>query len=253
MKNTSENLPLSFPKAWRQETKPHKFCPGCGHPLVLKALGWVIDELGLQDKMILGLDIGCSLLAWDFMEVDTMQTHHGRTIPVMVGYKLARPDRVALAYLGDGGAYAIGAQHLVNAAMRNDKVTVIVVNNTLYGMTGGQEAPTTLPGEITTTTPQGADNFYINGPEAIASGIAKPGAYIARAAVDNPLQLKVILKKAVVNQLEGKGFSFVEVLSMCPLNWRTDAKETLAFLQKMKQTFPLGEFTPTPISKKSVN
>ncbi|MDD2433050.1 MAG: thiamine pyrophosphate-dependent enzyme, partial [Clostridia bacterium] len=144
-----------MPKSWRVETKPHKFCPGCGHGLVLKALGEAIDELDIQDRVVFGCDIGCSLLAWDFFNVDIVQTHHGRTTPVMVGVKRARPDRICIAYMGDGGGYAIGAQHLVNAATRNEKITAILVNNCNYGMTGGQMAPTTLPEMKTETTPYG--------------------------------------------------------------------------------------------------
>ena len=137
------------------QTKPHLFCPGCGHGIALKQLGYAIDELKIQDKITFGIDIGCSLLAWNFFDIDTIQTHHGRTTPVMVGYKMMKPKRVAIAYMGDGGGYAIGLQSLLHAAFRNDPVTVILVNNSNYAMTGGQMAPTTRIGEITTTTPGG--------------------------------------------------------------------------------------------------
>ncbi|NTW04962.1 MAG: 2-oxoglutarate synthase, partial [Peptococcaceae bacterium] len=119
-----------MPKSWKIDTKPHKFCPGCGHGLVLRALGEAIDELGIQDKAVYGCDIGCSLLSWDFLNVDSVQTHHGRTTPVVTGLKRANPDLIGIAYMGDGGGYAIGSQHLVNAASRNEKITVILVNNT---------------------------------------------------------------------------------------------------------------------------
>jgi 2-oxoglutarate ferredoxin oxidoreductase subunit beta len=132
-----EVLP-KIPKSWNLETKPHKFCPGCGHGLILKALGQVIDELGIQDRVVFGCDIGCSLLSWDFFNVDSVQTHHGRTTPVMVGIKRANPELIVVAYMGDGGGYAIVSQHLVNAATRDDKITVLLVNNTNYAMTGGQ-------------------------------------------------------------------------------------------------------------------
>lgn len=233
---------LAFPKCWKISSKPHKFCPGCGHPITLKALGWAIDELGIQDITVIGFDIGCSLLAWDFFDVDSFQTHHGRTVPVMVGYKMTDPERICIAYVGDGGAYAIGAQHLVNAALRHDKITMIVVNNTNYAMTGGQRAPTTLPGEITKTTPGGADDNFMKGPEMVACSLAKKGDYIARGSIDNPIQLKNMIKKAIENQMANKGFSFVESLSVCPLNWRTDAKETFAKLNNNKTYFPIKEF-----------
>ena len=234
-----------MPKSWRVETKPHKFCPGCGHGLVLKALGEAIDELDIQDRVVFGCDIGCSLLAWDFFNVDIVQTHHGRITPVMVGVKRARPDRICIAYMGDGGGYAIGAQHLVNAATRNEKITAILVNNCNYGMTGGQMAPTTLPEMKTETTPYGRDveetGYPTQGPEMVAA-ITREGAYTARGTVAKVRQLKNYLKKALQNQLEGKGFSFVEALSGCPTNWSTNAKATWAFLEEnMTKYFKVGE------------
>ncbi len=238
-------IELAMPKCWRQETKPHKFCPGCGHGLVLKALGQAIDELELQDKIVLGCDIGCSLLAWDFFNVDTVQTHHGRTNPVVTGIKRARPDRIAIAYMGDGGGYAIGSQHLVNAAARNEKITAIVVNNCNYGMTGGQMAPTTLPGMKTETSPYGRDpettGYPMQGPEMVAA-ITQEGAYVARGTVANVRQAKTFIKRALENQIAGNGFSFVEILSTCPTNWSTNAKDTWNFVEnEMTKFFKVGE------------
>lgn len=235
----------AMPKSWRVDTKPHKFCPGCGHGLVLKALGQAIDELGIQDRAVFGCDIGCSLLAWDFFNVDTIQTHHGRTTPVITGLKRANPNLIGIAYMGDGGGYAIGSQHLVNAASRNEKITVILVNNTQYGMTGGQMAPTTLPGQKTETTPYGRDpektGYPTQGPEMVAA-ITREGAYVARGTVANLRQLKNYLKKALENQMAGNGFSFVEVLSTCPTNWRTNAEETWKMVeQELPRYFKVGE------------
>ncbi|AEG13681.1 2-oxoglutarate synthase [Desulfofundulus kuznetsovii DSM 6115] len=235
----------AMPKSWRVDTKPHKFCPGCGHGLVLKALGQAIDELGIQDRAVFGCDIGCSLLAWDFFNVDTIQTHHGRTTPVITGLKRANPNLIGIAYMGDGGGYAIGSQHLVNAASRNEKITVILVNNTQYGMTGGQMAPTTLPGQKTETTPYGRDpektGYPTQGPEMVAA-ITREGAYVARGTVANLRQLKNYLKKALENQMAGNGFSFVEVLSTCPTNWRTNAEETWKMVeQELPKYFKVGE------------
>jgi len=239
-------LTPAMPKCWNPDSKPHKFCPGCGHGLTLKMLGQAIDELGIQDKVIFGCDIGCSLLSWDFFNVDSVQTHHGRTTPVITGIKRARPELIGIAYMGDGGGYAIGAQHLVNAATRNEKITAILINNTNYGMTGGQMAPTTLPGQITETTPFGRDpedsGYPTMGPEMVAA-IAREGAYVARGSMANLRQLKRFLKKALENQMEGNGFSFVEVLSSCPTNWRTNAEATWRFVEKdMAEHFPVGEF-----------
>ncbi len=231
--------PTPFPQSWKAETKPHKYCPGCGHGMILRALGEVIDEMKIQEKTILGVDIGCSLLAWDFFDLDTIQTHHGRTTPVMIGIKMAQPDRLAIAYMGDGGGYAIGAQHLVNAAVRNDPVFVLLVNNANYGMTGGQQAPTTIPGQITETTPYGEKKTYLLGPEMVR--VLNRDAYIARAMATQFMPLKLMLRKALEHQSQKQGFSFVEVLSPCPTNWRTNAPETLAYLQKLGRKFPVGE------------
>ena len=244
---------LAMPKSWHVESKPHKFCPGCGHGIVLKILGEVIDELEIQDRMVFGVDIGCSLLAWDFFDVDTVQTHHGRTNPVMVGLKRANPELLPIAYMGDGGGYAIGSQHLVNSAFRNEKIMAIVVNKCNYGMTGGQMSPTTLPGQKTETSPYGRDPKETGnptlGPEMVAA-IASPGAYVARATVSNTKQLKRFMKKAVENQIAGNGFSFLEVISSCPTNWRTNAKQTWAFMEEdMAKYFKTGELRTPDESK----
>lgn len=236
----------SMPKSWRVESKPHKFCPGCGHGLVLKALGECIDELGIQEDIVFGCDIGCSLLSWDFFNTDSIQTHHGRTTPVLTGVKRVRNDKICVAYMGDGGGYAIGSQHLVNAAVRNEKITVLVVNNCNYGMTGGQMSPTTLPEMKTETCPYGRDVETMGeptkGPEMVAA-IAQEGAYVARGTVANVRQLKKMIKKALENQIKGNGFSFVEALSGCPTNWRTNASDTWNFIENnMAKYFEVGEF-----------
>ncbi|HBV99224.1 MAG: 2-oxoglutarate synthase [Peptococcaceae bacterium BICA1-7] len=239
------SVQVAMPKSWRVDTKPHKFCPGCGHGLVLKAMGEAIDELGIQGKVVYGCDIGCSLLSWDLFNVDTIQTHHGRTTPVITGVKRANPQVIGIAYMGDGGGYAIGSQHLVNAAARNERITVILVNNTQYGMTGGQMAPTTMPGQKTETSPYGRDpektGYPTQGPEMVAA-ITREGAYVARATVAKPKQMKDFIKKALENQISGGGFSFVEVLSTCPTNWRTNAEDTWNFVEKeMPKYFKVGE------------
>lgn len=237
---------LAIPRSWDKDTKPHKFCPGCGHGLVLRVLGELIDELDLQEKMVFGCDIGCSLLAWDFFNVDSVQTHHGRTTPVIVGLKRARPDLLGVAYMGDGAAYAIGSQHLVNAAFRNEKIFIIVVNNTVYAMTGGQMSPTTLAGQKTETSPYGRDSKLTGEPTRGAemmAAIAGEGAYVARGSVAKIIQLKRFMKKGLENQLAGRGLSFLEVLATCPTNWRTNARDTWSFLEdSMGQHFGVGEF-----------
>ena len=241
MKNN--NFEPKFPKSINNNSKPHLFCPGCGHPIAMKNLGLIIDKLKLQKKLAIGFDIGCSLLAWDFFNVDSFQTHHGRTVPVMVGLKLAKPERTCLAYMGDGGAYAIGLQSLIWAVLRNNPITTIVINNTLYAMTGGQSSPTTIKGEITDTTPCGkSDENIFFGPEFLRK-IAKKSAYFARGIITKPNELQNYFQKALENQIKNNSFSMVEVLSLCPTNWKTDAKKSFEFLEnKMAKRFPLGEF-----------
>jgi 2-oxoglutarate ferredoxin oxidoreductase subunit beta len=231
-----------FPNCYKVDSKPHKYCPGCGHPIVLKMLGQAIDELKIENKVIFLVDIGCSLLTWDFFDLPTSQTHHGRTIPVAVGFKKADQEKIVIAYMGDGGAYAIGLQHTMTACLRNDPITTIVVNNTLYAMTGGQMAPTTTESEITTTSPSGkneAEFTTLKGSETL-SPLAADTAYIARGSTDKPLVLKQYLKKALEAQMNNR-FSFIEALSACPLNWQTDAKETINRIQELEKEFKLGE------------
>lgn len=232
-----------MPKCYKKETKPSKFCPGCGQSMILKMLGFAIDELQVAKNVVYGCDIGCMLLSWDFFDLNTIQTHHGRTAPTMVGLKKADPKKICLAYMGDGGAYAIGAQHLIASAQRNDLITVIVANNTNYAMTGGQIAPTTICGEITTTTPAGRDCQLLGnpllGPELVR--ILNKEAYVARGSVLYPLKIKEFFKKAILHQKKEKGFSFIEILSGCPINWKTDAKRTQEFLKNLEKTFRVGE------------
>lgn len=230
--------------AVNHEIGPSKFCPGCGHGMTLNTLGFAIDDLNLKQRAVFGCDIGCSLLAWNFMSVDSVQTHHGRTTPVIYGISRARPDTVGIAYMGDGGGYAIGAQHLVNAATRNEKMLVVLVNNTNYGMTGGQMAPTTLPGQKTETTPYGRDvatqGKPFLGPEMVAS-ITDDVCYVARGTVGNLRQLRTFMRRGLTNVAEGRGFSFIEVLSLCPLNWRTNNVDTWSRLKTMEEFFKVGE------------
>jgi len=231
----------TMPKSWNKETKPHMFCPGCGHGIVLKQLGFAIDKLNIASNTTLGIDIGCSLLAWNFLNINTVQTHHGRTTATMIGYKTAKPKRIAIAYMGDGGGYAIGLQSLLYAAFRNDPITVILVNNGNYGMTGGQEAPTTMPGDVTPTSPEGAPEFGsgFKGPELVAS-IAHEKAFIVRATVSKPLVLNSMIDKAIENQIKNNSFSFIEVLSICPTNWKMNAKQCFEKIDVMEKFFPTG-------------
>ena len=229
------------PKVVNLETKPSNFCPGCGYGIILKVLGEVIDELEIAPRAVLGIDIGCNLLAWDYYKIDTIQSHHGRVTPLVSAYKRAQKDAAVFGLAGDGGLYAIGLQSFLHTAHRNEPVTIIGVNNSLYAMTGGQAAPTTFNHEITDTTPGG--NFTsekpIYGPE-LARKVANKDAYIARASVNNIPGLKNALKKAVETQFSGN-FSFVEVVSYCPTNWKTDAASTIEFSKKLEEIYKPGE------------
>lgn len=231
----------NLPNCVKASSKPSNFCPGCGHSLVLKNLGFVIDELEIAPKTIFATDIGCSLLAWDYYDIDTVQSHHGRVNALATGIKLGDKSRVVISYMGDGGGYAIGLQSLLHTAKRNEPITVILVNNSVFAMTGGQAAPTTSTGEVTTTTPGGlfAEGPFL-GPELV-SRVAKKDAFIARTSVDNPVQLRRYLKQALENQTKNNAFSFVEILSYCPINWKTDAKGTIDRLEQMKKIYPIGE------------
>jgi len=235
---------LNIPKCVKLSSKPSNFCPGCGHSLILKNLGYAIDEAKLASKTVFVTDIGCSLLSWDYFDIDTFQSHHGRAAVTATGVKRALPKSTVIAYMGDGGGYAIGLHHLIHAAKRNEPMTVILVNNTVFAMTGGQMAPTTIAGEETDTTPGGKfieeEPFF--GPELLAT-IVKPGAFIARGAVDNLPQVQNYIKRAIENQNKNNAFSFVEILSICPVNWKKDARGCYDYLDQLKKIYPTGVFT----------
>lgn len=238
-------------EAQNAEAGASKFCPGCGHGMILKTLAQSIDELNLNERAVFGCDIGCSLLSWNYMNIDTVQTHHGRTTPVIYGVTRANPGTVGIAYMGDGGGLAIGSQHLVNASVRGENMLILLCNNTNYGMTGGQMSPTTLPGQKTETTPYGRDCSVTGKPakgaEMIAAIADPEKSYVARSSVSNQRALKKVIKAALENVANG-GFSFVEVLSVCPLNWRTNNFDTLSRLEKMEEFFEVKEFV-TPGKK----
>ncbi len=216
-----------------------RFCPGgCGYPILLQMMYRVLKELKLTEKAVLGLDIGCSLLAWDFLPINTFQTHHGRVVPTMLGYKRGQKQSLSIALTGDGGAYAIGLQSLIWSTMRDEPITVIVVNNSVYAMTGGQEAPTTLKGQTSDTNPVGKFIEPFLGPEYLRQ--LNEQAFIARSAVNEPQQLHDFFQQAFQNQLNGH-FSLLEILSYCPTNWKTSGLATNNYLNNLKTKFPLGK------------
>lgn len=225
---------------------PTHYCPGCTHGVIHKLVAEVMDELGILDKTIGVAPVGCSVLAYKYFACDMFEAAHGRAPAVGTGIKRTNPDKVVFTYQGDGDLAAIGTAEIVHAAARGENITSIFVNNCIYGMTGGQMAPTTLPGQVTETSPYGRDTKQAGYPIRVAEMISTlTGAcYVERVSVDtvpNILKAKKAIKKAFQNQLEGKGFSMVEVLSICPTNWGLSPSESMQWLKdNMIPYYPLG-------------
>ncbi|WPC39187.1 thiamine pyrophosphate-dependent enzyme [Clostridium sp. JS66] len=225
---------------------PTHYCPGCTHGIIHKLVAEVIDELGILDKTIGVAPVGCSVLAYNYFACDMFEAAHGRAPACATGIKRTNPDKVVFTYQGDGDLAAIGTAEIVHAATRGENITGIFVNNCIYGMTGGQMAPTTLPGQVTETTPYGRDPKIAGYPIRVSEMISTlTGAcYVERVSVDsvpNIIKAKKAIKKAFQNQLEGKGFSLVEVLSICPTNWGLSPSEAMKWLKEnMIPYYPLG-------------
>ncbi|MFH1258734.1 MAG: thiamine pyrophosphate-dependent enzyme [Elusimicrobiota bacterium] len=226
----------------------NSYCPGCGHGIVHRLIAEVIDELNIRESVIGVAPVGCAVFAYDYFNFDVTEAAHGRPPAVATGIKRVLPDRTVFTYQGDGDLAAIGLTETVHAALRGEKITIIFVNNAVYGMTGGQMAPTTLLGQKTTTTPRGRDEKTTGGPMKVCELLSSiDGAkYLERVSLTNPkniLQAKRAIKKAFLVQKKELGFSLVEVLSQCPVNWKLSPKESLAWVdQEMVKTFPLGVF-----------
>jgi len=222
------------------------YCPGCGHGIVHKLLAECIDELDIKDRTILISPVGCSVFIYYYFDVGNIQVAHGRASAVATAVKRARPDSIVISYQGDGDLAAIGSAEILHTANRGENVTVMFVNNAIYGMTGGQMAPTTLIGQKSTTTPFGRDPYNDGYPLRVAellSTLEGPG-YIERAALGNPKQIlatKKAIRRALECQMKGLGFSLVEVLSPCPTIWKLDPVDAQKHvLNVMEQQFPLG-------------
>lgn len=216
---------------------PTHYCPGCTHGVIHRLVAEVIDELGIMDKTIGVAPVGCSVLAYDYFACDMFEAAHGRAPAVGTGIKRSNPDKVVFTYQGDGDLAAIGTAEIVHAATRGELITSIFVNNCIYGMTGGQMAPTTLPGQVTETSPYGRDVKLQGHPIRVSEMISTlDGAvYVERVSVDtvpNVIKAKAAIKKAFQYQLEGKGFTFVEVLSICPTNWGLSPDESFKWLRE---------------------
>lgn len=228
--------------------KPTHYCPGCTHGIIHRLVGEVLEELGVLGKAIGIAPVGCSVLAYDYFNCDMQEAAHGRAPAVGTGIKRVHPDKVVFTYQGDGDLASIGAAEIVHAAHRGEKITTIFVNNAIYGMTGGQMAPTTLIGQKATTAPYGRDAKHAGMPLKVSEMLATiDGAvFVERVAVDSPANIrkaKKVIKKAFEVQLEGKGFGIVEVLSTCPTNWGKTPTEALDWLREnMMPYYPLGNF-----------
>ena len=227
---------------------PFHYCPGCTHGIVHRLVAEVIDELGIEGRTIGIAPVGCSVMAYNYFTVDMIEAAHGRAPAVATGVKRANPENIVFTYQGDGDLASIGTAETVHSAARNENITIIFRNNAIYGMTGGQMAPTSLPGQVTQTSPYGRDVKLCGYPVKICemlSALEGP-EYLERVAVNNVKNVKnakKAIKKAFQNQIDGKGFSLVEVLSSCPTNWGMTPQKALEWIdEKMIPYYPLGVY-----------
>jgi len=224
------------------------YCPGCTHGIIHRLVAEALDELGIEGKTVGIASVGCSVFTYNYFNCDMVQAAHGRAPAVATGVKRANPENIVFTYQGDGDLAAIGTAETVHAAARGENITVIFVNNAIYGMTGGQMAPTSLPGQVTQTSPYGRDTKTVGYPVRVSEMLStlEAPAYIERVAVNSVKcvkDAKRAIKKAFQCQLEGKGFSLVEVLSTCPTNWGMTPDKALNWLEEnMKSYYPLGVF-----------
>ena len=238
---------FKIPDSFRPNAK-YSFCPGCDHGVAVRLVAEVLDELGLKEKAIFVASIGCSVTVYDFLNVDSLEAPHGRALAEATGIKRAQPDKFVFTYQGDGDFASIGLAESLHAALRGEKITAICINNTTYGMTGGQLGPTTILGQVTTTSPTGRNLEYYGYPIKIAEHVAlcDGTAYSARVALDtvsNIRKAKQAIKKAFEAQIYGLGFGFVEILSTCPTNWKMSPEKAHDRVRnEMMPIFKLGVY-----------
>lgn len=225
---------------------PYHYCPGCGHSVIHRILMEVVDEMKIRDRAIGIPPPGCSVFAHHYFDVDMVESAHGRGAAVGTGIKRAFPDAIVFTYQGDGDLAAIGTAETIHAANRGERITAIFVNNAVYGMTGGQMAPTTLLNQRTTTTPYGRDMKLEGHPIKMSEilGLIDGAVYVERTAVNSPANIrkaKKAIRKAFQAQIDDLGFSVVEILSPCPTNWRMGPLESWQWIdEEMTKVFPLG-------------
>ncbi len=238
------NKIFSHPKSLRRV--PTHYCPGCGHGIVHRLIAEVVDELGIREKTIAIAPVGCAVIAYNYWDFDGCEAAHGRALAVATGIKRVSPENIVFTYQGDGDLAAIGTAETIHAANRGENLTVIFINNAVYGMTGGQMAPTTLLGQKTATTPWGRDVKISGYPLKISELLAQLPAvrYIERVSVHSPqevMRAKKSIRQAFVNQVDNLGFSLVEVLSPCPTYWHMSSRQALDWIRDvMSKEFPLG-------------
>ncbi len=224
------------------------YCPGCTHGIVHRLIAEAIDELGIRETTIGIAPVGCAVLAYNYFNLDFAEAAHGRAPAMATGLKRVQPDKVVFTYQGDGDLAAIGTAEIVHAASRGENITTIFINNAIYGMTGGQMAPTTLPGQVTTSTPFGRDVKLAGYPLRVAELIATTSgaAYVVRRMVTKPATIasaKKAIKLAFQTQMAELGFSLVEILSSCPTNWGLSPLEALEWVEEsMAAYYPLGDY-----------
>ena len=241
-------MAIVFQKTKGLTDKETHYCPGCTHGIIHRLVAECLVELGVLGDAIGVAPVGCAVMAYDYFNCDMVEAPHGRAPAVATGIKRAKPDNVVFTYQGDGDLAAIGTAETVHSATRGENITVIFVNNAIYGMTGGQMAPTTLPGQVTQTTPYGRDVNYSGYPVRICEMLSTLSgvAYAERVAVNNVPNIrkaKAAIKKALTAQIGKKGFSIVEVLSGCPTNWGMTPQEALQWIDdKMIPYYPLGVY-----------
>ncbi|MGE4341532.1 MAG: thiamine pyrophosphate-dependent enzyme [Bacilli bacterium] len=239
---------IKYQKTSGLTDKNTHYCPGCTHGILHKVVSEVLEELSMLDHTIGVASVGCSVYAYDYFNCDMQQAAHGRACAVATGIKRVLPDRIVFTYQGDGDLASIGIGETIHAANRGENITVIFANNAIYGMTGGQMAPTSLKGQITTTSAGGRDPYTQGYPIRVSEMLSQLNgpAYIERVSLTSPQQIrkaKEAIKKAFIYQQEGRGFTMIEVLSSCPVNWGMTPQAALTWIdQSMSKVFPLGVF-----------
>ncbi|MGA9532982.1 MAG: thiamine pyrophosphate-dependent enzyme [Anaerolineales bacterium] len=242
----TEKIVYQEPEAWAGVST--HYCPGCTHGVAHRLVAEVIDELGVAGRTVGVAPVGCAVFAYNYFNLDFAEAAHGRAPAMATGIKRVLPDRVVFTYQGDGDLAAIGTAEIIHAAARGENITTIFINNAIYGMTGGQMAPTTLPGQKTTSSPFGRDIELTGMPMQMSEMIAGlPGAsYVVRRSLHNVKEInkaKRAIRQAFEIQLSGSGFSMVELLSNCPTNWGLTPMESLKWIeQNMIPAFPLGDY-----------